>query len=105
MTSKSLAAAVLASLMLTGCAMNYTFLTGLSASTQRVEETQSQALFGWMSDNVFDLDKACPQGVAEFGSYISFTNWLPSFFTLGLYTPRTAYAVCAQPAPTAQATP
>jgi hypothetical protein len=79
-----------------GCAYNYTFKTGLPASDQRVTEKENQALFGWKSDNVFDLDKACPQGVSEFGSYISFKNWLPAFFTIGFYTPRTAYAVCAK---------
>ena len=79
-----------------GCAYNYTFKTGLPASGQRVSETEHQALFGWVSDNVYDLDKACPNGVSEFGSYISFVNWLPSFLTIGLYTPRTAYAVCSE---------
>jgi len=79
-----------------GCAYNYTFKTGLPTSGQRVTEKENQSLFGWVSNNVYDLDKACPNGVSEFGSYISFKNWLPAFFTIGLYTPRTAYAVCSK---------
>lgn len=79
-----------------GCAKNYTFKTGLPASEKQVYEWQDQGLYGWISDNEFDLGKACPEGVAEFGSYISFMNWLPTFATVGLYTPRTAYAVCAK---------
>ena len=75
-----------------GCAYKYQFETGLPSSGKIVSETQHQGLFGWVSDNVFDLEQACPTGVSEFGSYISFTNWLPAFLTIGLYTPRTAYA-------------
>ena len=60
-----------------GCGYSYTFKTGLPSSSTRVTETEQQGLFGWVSNNVYDLDKACPNGVSEFGSYISFTNWLP----------------------------
>lgn len=90
------AAPVLIAMASAGCAYNYTFMTGAPASSQRVTEIQHQGLFGWVSNNVFDLDKACPNGASEFGSYINFGNWLPSFLTIGLYTPRTAYAVCAE---------
>ena len=90
------AASVLFALICGGCGYSYTFKTGLPASQQRVSQTQHQALFGWVSNNVYDLDKACPSGVSEFGSYISFGNWLPAFLTIGLYTPRTAYAVCSE---------
>lgn len=78
-----------------GCAYRYTFRTGLPEGERRVSTTMHQSFFGWSSDNVFDLEDACPEGTAEFGSRITFLNWLPAFFTLGLYTPRTAYAVCA----------
>ena len=71
-----------------GCGHSHTFKTGPPSPSTRVTETEQQGLFGWVRYNVYDLDKACPNGVSEFGSYISFTNWLPSFFTLGLYTPR-----------------
>ena len=82
----------------TGCgfkAYRYEFHTGLAPSETRVTEVQHQALYGWISNNVFDLEQACPAGTSEFGSYISVGNWLPALFTAGLYTPRTAYAICA----------
>jgi hypothetical protein len=85
-------------LLLPGCAHRYEFLTGRPAGTHRVSKTVHQGLYGWAgNDAVFDLDAACPEGVAELGSRIEFLDWLPTFLTLGLYTPRTAYAVCAQP--------
>ncbi len=87
---------LLCALAFSGCAYNYTFKTGLPPSGKQVSETEHQVLFGWIGDNVFDLDKACPNGVAEFGSYVSFANWVPTLVTVGLYTPRTAYAVCSE---------
>ena len=93
--TKFLVSLVALAIASSGCAYKYQFQTGLPGSETVVAETQHQSLFGHVSDNVFDLEKACPSGVSEFGSYISFTNWLPAFLTLGLYTPRTAYAVCA----------
>ncbi len=83
-----------------GCgAYRYDFKTGRPPAipTQSVTETRHLAFWGWKSGPPFDLEQACPQGVAEFGSRVGFWNWLPAFFTLGLYTPRTVYAVCAQP--------
>ena len=82
-----------------GCgAYRYDFKTGRPPAipAQSVTETRHLAFWGWMSGPPFDLEQACPQGVAEFGSRVSFLNWLPAFLTLGLYTPRTVYAVCAQ---------
>lgn len=79
-----------------GCAQKYAFKTGLPESDKTITEWQHQGFYGYASDNRFDLDKACPEGVSEFGSYISLLNWFPALVTIGLYTPRTAYAVCAQ---------
>ena len=100
-TTRRLAWALgLLSWAIVGCgAYRYDFKTGRPPAipTQSVTETRHLALWGWKSGPPFDLAKACPQGVSEFGSRVSFVNWLPAFFTLGLYTPRTVYAVCAQP--------
>jgi hypothetical protein len=97
MIAKPAVASLLAASICTGCAYNYTFMTSLPPSSERISKTEHQALFGWVSNNVLDLDEVCPAGVSEFGSYIGFFDWLPAFFTLGLYTPRTAYAICAEP--------
>ena len=82
---------------MTGCGgYRYVFKTGLPPSDHVVNETTHQGLFGWINGAPVDLDEACPEGVAEFGSRIGFIDWLPSFLTLGLYTPRTVHIVCAQ---------
>lgn len=77
-----------------GCAYRYVFTTGLEPSkTKIVKEWKHIGLWGWIEVSPFDLNAACPEGVAEFGSYISFPNWLCALTTAGLYSPRTAYAI------------
>jgi hypothetical protein len=80
-----------------GCAYNYTFQTSLPrSSAEPITQWKHISVWGWVSDDEpFDLEAACPSGVAEFGSYVSFLNWLPAFFTIGIYAPRTIYAYCA----------
>ena len=95
----ALSAAILIALVLsgaTGCAYQYKFTTGAIASGEGVAEWRHTAAWGYTETAPFDLDEACPKGVAEFGSYVSVLNWLPALITLGAYTPRTVYADCAQ---------
>lgn len=83
-------------LTLQGCGgYRYQFVTGLPPSSRTVSEWRHIGFFGYVPAEPFDLEAACPEGVAEFGSRISFLNWLPALLTLGLYTPRTVHAVCA----------
>ena len=86
----------LASIGATGCAYRYKFATGAAASGERVTEWRHIAAWGYTETAPFDLDEACPNGVAEFGSYVSALNWLPALITIGAYTPRTVYAKCAK---------
>ena len=51
--------------------------------------------WGWSTPDPFDLEEMCPEGVARFGSEVTVLNWLPAFFTLGIYSPRTVIARCA----------
>jgi hypothetical protein len=89
------ALAVLA-VLTSGCGgYRYTFKTSLAPSERRVSEWRHQAIFGYVGGAPFDLEAACPNGVAEFGSRISLLNWFPALLTMGLYTPRTVHAVCA----------
>src|SRR5690349_9507853 len=81
-----------------GCAYNYTFKTDQPADRDRiVTEWKSIGLWGYLGPYPFDLEKACPEGVAEFGSYVSFPNWICAFLSAGLYTPRTVYAIPVGP--------
>lgn len=80
----------------TGCAYRFRFDTGEPRSDVVVKEWRNIYAWGWVDAAPFDLDRACPDGVAQFGSYVSFTNWLPAFFTVGIYTPRTVFAACSE---------
>ena len=87
---------MLSTSMLMGCAYKYTFRTGLEPTLDPgVKEWRHIGIWGYVEAKPFDLEEACPQGVAEFGSYVSFSNWLCTFFTVGLYSPRTVYAIPA----------
>ena len=79
-----------------GCGYRYRFHTDLPPSGTRVTETRHFALWGLTETAPFDLEEACPSGVAEFGSYVGFLDWLPALLTIGIYTPRTVYAVCSE---------
>jgi hypothetical protein len=82
-------------IQLIGCAYSYDFKTGRTASGHRESVWIHQGLYGHLSDNEVDLEALCPGGVAEFGSKITVFNWLPALMTIGMYTPRTAWAICA----------
>ena len=77
----------------TGC-YRYTFRTGATpAPDKKVTEWRHIGLWGHIEPKPFDLEQACPEGVAEFGSYVSPANWPCALLTAGLYTPRTVYAI------------
>ena len=82
----------------TGCAYHYKHVTGLPPNSEgrTVTEWRHIGLWGLVEEDPFDLEKACPEGVAEFGSYVSLPNWLCRLVTIGLYSPRTVYAIPAK---------
>lgn len=82
----------------TGCAYRYRFETGLPPQENaKVTEWRHIFFWGWSEPPPFDLDAACPNGVAEFGSYVNMlTNWPCALLTLGFYSPRTVYAIPAR---------
>jgi hypothetical protein len=80
-----------------GC-QHYAFVTGAEPGGVRIREWQHIWLFGRIPDEPFDLERACGRATlpSEFGSYVSFDNLLLRVVTLGIYAPRTAYAVCGR---------
>lgn len=96
---KGVAAVLLMVLVLaaSGCAYKYSYTTGLPAGGQRIEKWQNISGWGWNEPAPVDLDEMSPAGVAEFGSYMSFPNWLCTFFTLGFYSPQTVYVIPSRP--------
>ena len=76
------------------CSYKYTFKTGAPpAIDEKRTEWKSIGLWGVIGPSPYDLEEACPEGVAEFGSYVSFLNWACAFTTIGLYSPRTVYSI------------
>jgi len=83
----------------TSCAYRYRFDTGLPENGREVTRWANILWWGWQTPEPFDLEAMCPEGVARFGSEVTFLNWLPAFFTLGIYSPRTVIVRCAGPVP------
>ena len=82
-------------LLSTGCAYRYKFETGLPPSDEKVTEWRHFFFWGWSRPAPLDLERTCPDGAAEFGSYVSFLNWPFAVLTAGFYSPRTVYAIQA----------
>jgi hypothetical protein len=81
-------------LLCAGC-YKYAYVTGLKPTGQEITQWQNITAWGWDEPEPVYLDKMCPGPVAEFGSYISFPNWLCTFFTLGFWSPQTIYVMPA----------
>lgn len=88
-------ASVAVALLTSSCAYRYRFDTGLPESGREVTRLAHISGWGWSTPDPFDLEEMCPEGVARFGSEVTVLNWLPAFFTLGIYSPRTVIARCA----------
>ena len=88
-------ALVAVTLLTSSCAYRYRFDTGLPESGREVTRWAHIAGWGWSTPEPFDLEEMCPEGVARFGSEVTFPNWLAAFFTLGIYSPRTVIVRCA----------
>jgi hypothetical protein len=86
---------LIVALLASSCAYRYRFVTGLPENGTKVTRWAHIAGWGWSTPDPFDLEEMCPEGVARFGSHVSFLNWLPAFLTLGIYSPRTVVAWCA----------
>jgi len=80
----------------TGCAYRYRFDTGLPKGDRKETRWAHIAGYGWATPDPFDLEEMCPEGVAVFGSHINLLNWFPTLLTLGIYSPRTVVAWCAE---------
>jgi len=86
---------ILIIILLTGGCYRFSYKTGLPPSGNKVTEWRHILVWGISTPEIVDLDKMSPQGVAEFGSYTSFPNWLCAFFTIGFYSPQTVYVIPA----------
>ena len=76
-----------------GCAYRYKYKTDIPPTGDRITLWRHHLAWGWSNPEAVYLDEVSPAGVSEFGSYISFTNWLCTFFTLGFYSPQMVYVI------------
>ena len=84
-------------LLLTACAHQYAYRVA-PAGDARVRTVRAPVHFffwGLGEARSVELEEMCDRArIFEFGSYMSVVNWLGVVVTLGVYSPRTAYAVC-----------
>jgi hypothetical protein len=91
---KSILAAV-AALAVAGChAVRYE--TGRPASQRRYEKNVHFFLWGFVGKPSVDLDEACPEGVARFGSEATPLQWLAEVATVGMWSPRRVVVECVE---------
>lgn len=80
-----------------GCAYRYTYRTGIPPNGEPTVKVW-QHIVSWgeaTPSGPIYLDDLSPSGISEFGSYVSFTNWLCALVSVGFYTPQTIYVVPA----------
>lgn len=87
---------LLASVALPGC-YHATVETGRQPSPQVEEKAfASSWIYGLVPPKTMSTTAKCPDGVAKVETQLSFVNQLVSFVTLGIYTPMSIKATCAQ---------
>ncbi len=91
------AAAILLALVPLGACYHATIETGLSPSTQVIEQTfASSWIYGLVPPKTVQTASQCPGGAARVETEHSFVNQLVGFLTLGIYTPMHITVTCAQ---------
>lgn len=91
------ALALLAGLASIGACYHATIETGLSPSSQVLEQSfASSWIYGLIPPKTVQTSSRCPDGVAKVETQHSFLNQLVGFLTLGIYTPMHIRVTCAQ---------
>ena len=89
MRQKAVAGLVcLCALLWQGCAYRYTYKTDIAPTGDKITRWHHTLAWGWSNPGPVYLDELSPQGISEFGSYISFTNWVCTFSDSLRYTGR-----------------
>jgi len=68
---------------------------GRKPTQRRYETTVHFWFWGLGGKPHIDLEAACPEGVARFGSEATFGGWLAEVATLGIWSPRRVVVECA----------
>jgi hypothetical protein len=90
-------AALLAAVVSLGACYHATIETGLTPSTQVLEQSfASSWIYGLVPPKTVETANRCPDGVSKVETQQSFVNQLVGFLTLGIYTPMHIRVTCAQ---------
>lgn len=93
------AAALLAAVASLGACYHATIETGLTPSTQVLEQSfASSWIYGLVPPKTVETANRCPDGVAKVETQHTFVNQLVGFLTFGIYTPMHIRVTCAQAA-------
>lgn len=87
----------LATVLLAGC-YHATIETGLAPSPQTYDRAWAHGwLYGLVPPSTAETQQKCgPKGVAKVETQLTFANMLVGNLTLGIYTPMSIKATCAQ---------
>ena len=90
-------AVLIAALLPVGACYHATVETGLTPSTEILEQTfASSWIYGLVPPKTVATASRCPSGVAKVETRLSFVNQLVGILTLGIYTPMHIRVTCAQ---------
>jgi hypothetical protein len=79
-----------------GC-YHATIETGVAPSTQTVSKGWASSwIYGLVPPSTVETTSKCPFGVAKVETQHTFPNLLVGFITLGIYTPMSIVATCAE---------
>jgi hypothetical protein len=82
-----------------GACYHATIETGLTPSTQVIEQSfASSWIYGLVPPKTVETAARCPDGVAKVETQLTFVNQLVAFLTFGIYTPMYIRVTCAQSA-------
>lgn len=88
---------LLAAVTALGACYHATIETGLTPSTQTLEQSfASSWIYGLVPPKTVETTTRCPNGVAKVETQQTFVNQLVAFLTLGIYTPMHIRVTCAQ---------
>lgn len=83
--------------LLSGGCYHATIETGVNPSAQKVSKEWAPGwIYGLVPPSTVETASKCPRGVAKVDTQLSFPNMLVGVLTLGIFTPMSIVATCAQ---------
>lgn len=94
---RRIAAALVAAVLSSGC-YHATVQTGRTPAAAKAEKRWANSwVYGFVPPRPVNTAQACPNGIAQVDTQLSYANQLVGILTLGIYTPMEIVVTCAQP--------